>query len=108
MSCTPNVNHQFTAGDNAPPLACAYKTAAGVAIPITGWTIALHVERPTTPLVRAAVITDGPNGLFQVLWSTGDLVPGGGQLCRFVMTDTGLRTITTPDFTIDVREAISP
>ena len=101
---------RYTAGDTGPPLQMEYLDAAGVAVDVSGWTITLHLRRPSpaTVLTKAMTITDGPNGLFEVtVWASGDLLEGADQLAEVQLVDTGGVIITTQKMHIDVDSEIA-
>ena len=62
------------AGDTL-PTRLTYKTAKGAIIDITGYTFSLHIGYPE-PLVKAAAVADGPNGVLEIPWAEGDLQAG--------------------------------
>ncbi len=110
MSCEAYQTHPYvwTEGDERPGLTFRHKDAPGAAgnpIDITGWTVQLRLERPDdTVLVKAAPVTDGPNGLAATgAWVTTDLQAGLGQQAKVELRDTSNELRTTIFFLMDVQ-----
>ena len=72
---------------------------------ITGWGIEVHIGY-ATPLVKVAVLTDPMNGLAQVNWSPGNLVPGvwGGEV---QITKPGPAVLTSDEYIFNIRSEIA-
>lgn len=96
------ITKPWTAGDLLPEITCALN-----GVNITGYTITLHIARPTTVLVKTATIIDAPTGLFKFAWSSGDLVAGALQLCEIEIVDGSSRPLTSQKFTINVDPQIA-
>jgi hypothetical protein len=75
-------------------------------VDISLWTITVHLAYSPAPLVKTAVIVDGPNGLAQVSWAPGDLIPGvwGGEV---QVIKPGPVTQTSDVFIADIRAEIA-
>lgn len=103
------VKHQYVEGDTSPPLVCTYTDSDGNAIDVSGWTIKLHLERPSgsTALSVTATLTDPTNGIFEFRWSAGDLVAGFNQKADVEFTNLTPDTFHGPRFLIDVREDLA-
>jgi len=99
--------HIYTENDTAPPLLGEYKDSSAVAIDVTGYTITLHIKRPSAPLVKAATLTDPTNGLFQFDFTAGDLEAGQDQAAEVQFVTPGGAIFTGPEFCIDVRAEIA-
>ncbi len=85
------------AGDELPTISGVFKD-----VDITGWTIELHLERPTTVLVKAASIVDAAQGQFLISWASTDLVAGKNQLAVLRATNASAEPQTPVRFLIDV------
>lgn len=81
----------LVAGDTL-PTRLTYTDATGAAINITGYSFTLHIGYPT-PLVKAAAIADGPNGILEFDWAGADLVAGTFP-AEIVATDASGKTKT--------------
>ncbi len=92
----------FTEGDRRPEI---NGTLCGV--DLTGHTITLHVDRPTTVLVKSATAVDLTQGQFKFEWSASDLVAGCGQLAEVQIVDTAGKPLTSKKFIINVNEQIA-
>lgn len=103
------VKHRYTENDTGPPLICTYTDSTGTAIDITGWTITLHVDRPTSVLTVTATLSDPTNGIFQFgdPWGATDFVPGFGQVAEIQLVDLSGVIVTAPKFVIDVEREIA-
>ncbi|MHA2248276.1 MAG: BppU family phage baseplate upper protein [Candidatus Hodarchaeales archaeon] len=103
------ITHEFVVGDTGPAIACTYTDSAGAAIDVTGWTIKLHIKRPSTHTVLTitATLSDPSNGIFQFDWSAGDMIAGQGQQAEIEFTNLTPITFTSPLFLINVRDEIA-
>lgn len=108
MSCAVVPTHPYvwTEGDRRPALQGAL-TSGGVAVDITGYTIAAKLKRPSTAspvvLTLTVVITNAVGGLFEIQWGATDLLEGRGQLLEIEFND-GSGEIETKRLLIDVTE----
>ena len=91
--------HTWSVGDILPAIAGVLK-----GVDITGWTVELHVDRPTTVLVKAATIVDAAQGQFSVDWIATDLVAGRRQLAVWRMTNASAEPQTPARMFINVEE----
>lgn len=69
---------------------------------LTGYTITLHIDRPSGVLVKTAVPLEINQGRFKFTWELGDLEEGLGQLAEIQVVTPGGLPQTSPKFLIDV------
>ena len=93
----PTYPHIWSPGDTLPAIGGVLK-----GVDITGWTVELHIERPTTTLVKVATLLDATQGSFSIDWVTADLVAGQNQLAIWRMTNAGGAPQTPARMLIDV------
>ena len=98
--------YTWTEGDRRPFLTGTL-TQDGSPINITGYTFTADLRQVDGTVVNPpVVITDGPNGIFQVQWAAGDLLEGKGQLLE-IHIDDGSTLLETKALLINVRENAS-
>lgn len=90
---------RYTEGDRLPPLIGTLKESD-----FAGATVTLTIRRPTTVLVKTAVVTDGE---FSVEWADDDLVAGIGQEALVRVTLLSGEKMTLLRFLIDIGEEIA-
>lgn len=98
----------FVEGDRLPDVDFEF-TGTDVSIPAQFASITLRVRRVDgTKLAKAAVIDDGPNGLFHFEWAVGDLTEGQHK-AEVVFVDGASKAETFPGdepLVLDVRGQI--
>lgn len=77
--------------DTLPILSGEITNDDGTPKDITGWGIALHIDYPT-PLVKAATIPTGTDGVYQFNWVEGDLRPGRFRADVKITNPAGVET----------------
>lgn len=97
----PTLAVDYTEGDTLPQL------TGVVRMDLTGATVTLTLDRPTTPLTKTAVLDDPANGAFHFAFGSTDLVGGIGQEALVRVTTSGADVLTLAHFQIDVNEAIA-
>lgn len=78
-------------GDTLPWLTGTITDDDGAVVDVTGWAITLHIGYEP-PLVKAATIPTGTDGLYQFAWIAGDLRPGKWPAEVQVVTQIGVQT----------------
>ena len=79
----------FTVGDNSPNLS-GKLTSDGVAVNLTGATLAVHVKRPDLTVVNlTGAIVDAAAGTWTAPWGAGDLSVRGKHDVEVQVTFSG-------------------
>lgn len=108
-----DIGRRYTEGDTSPPLAIQYVDDDGNPINLTGYTVELRIDRPSTVLVKQGNITNAANGEVEFgsgvdPWVATDLVYGLAQVADLVFTlPTGERETNDPKLKIDVDRRIA-
>jgi hypothetical protein len=91
------VSTNFTAGDTAPAFAAAL-TSGGVAVNLTGATVALHFTTPADTLTAAATLVDPAAGTISYSWAVTDLTDArvGVWMWETQVTYSNSKTQTFP------------
>lgn len=104
----------FKVGQNdlEPYISCTLEDSDGNTIPITNYTIKLHIQRTSDVLTKTANITDGPGGKFEFPWESGDTSEFGLFRAEIEITNADGKPLTMwetedeKEFYIEIHEEI--
>jgi hypothetical protein len=97
----------YVVGEKPAPLEYAFLDASGTAINITGWSVRFQcVERFGTPFSGNGVVSDGPNGKAQYVF-TGAEFPTPGQYRAEFWVGNGTNRYASIDIKFDVQAPVT-
>lgn len=93
-------------GDTGSTISVTCKSAAGVAINLTGATVLFRWEGAAGLVEKAATITDAPNGVCEYQFAAGEIIAPKMKI-EVEITDSGGKVVTGTDLIeLTVREEL--